>query len=661
MMSRLAIGGACILLVCTALHGAVLAQPVLGSHTKPQLSIDGLTFRDLNSNGRLDPYEDWRLSAQQRADDLVARMTREDKAGALLHPSAPIIPAAGMNDASRGYDLASARSLIATTHVLSLHTSLAVTPDRLAAENNKLQEIAESTRLGIPLTLSSEIRNRVPSAAGAAALSHFTQWPDNLGLAAIGDAALVRRLGDIARQEYRAVGIHMGLSPQADLATEPRWARVAGTFGENAKLTSRMVEAYVEGFQGGRTGLHRDSVAVIVKHFAGYGAAKDGWDAQSYYGRYAAFAGGRFDEHVGAFRGAFAAKAAGVMSMYSVISDQMVDGRLVEQVGGGYNRWLLTDVLRKREGFEGLVLSDFGITDDCPQRCREGAPAGEVPGAAGPLAARGRGWGVAELSKPERFAKGLSAGLDMFGGTSEAEYLLAALDQGLVSENRIDESVRRMLQIKFELGLFENPFVDPAAAAAFVGNSEFRAEGEAAQRLALVLLENRGALLPLKTGTSKVFLSGIDPEAARRAGLQVAERLEDAQVAIIRAATPFQRLHPGFAIGGNQHEGDLDFKPDDPTFALIQSASQKVPTIVVVMLDRPAILTNVKPLARALIGSFGASDDALLDVIAGRAKAAGHLPFELPSSMNAVRAQKSDVASDSRDPLYRFGFGLRTQ
>ena len=633
---------------------AAIAQPVLGSRTKPLLSVASLSFRDLNANGTLEPYEDWRLPPARRAADLVSRMTLPEKAGALMHGTAPSPFVQG--DTEPTYDMAAARTLILERQVTSAITRLAIAPERLAQQNNLLQEVAELGRLGIPLTLSTDPRNHFQFTAGAAvAPAGFSQWPEMLGMAAIGDAALVRRFGDVARQEYRAVGIHMGLSPQADLATEPRWTRVTATFGEDATLAGAMAQAYVEGFQGGSTGVGTDGVALVIKHFAGYGAAKDGFDSHNSYGRYASFPGNQFDYHVQPFRGAFRSKVAGVMPTYSVFADLSVDGKPAEQVGGGYNRWLLTDILRRREGFDGIVVSDWAITQDCTQICRDGFPAGEKPSFAGLSTA----WGVESLTKPQRFAKGLAAGLDQFGGTEESDQVLAALQQGLLDVQRLDDSVRRVMQLKFQLGLFENPFVDPAAAARIAGAAAFRAEGEAAQRRALVLLENRDALLPVRPEAHRLYVHGVSADAARRAGFTVVDRPEDASLALIRTQAPFQVLHPQYTFGAIQHEGDLDFKADDPTLALIRSTAARVPTIVTVMLDRPAILTNLRPHTAALFGDFGVSDAALLDVVAGGARPEGKLPFELPSSMEAVRTQKPDVPRDSTDPLYRFGHGLR--
>jgi beta-glucosidase len=635
---------------------ASFPQPELGGRSKPVLKVGTLHFRDLNGNGRLEPYEDWRLPPAQRAADLVGRMTLQEKAGTLMHGTAQSTATSGVSGGGSAYDLDAARTLIVARHVTSAISRLALQPQALATQNNQLQEIAERARLGIPMTLSTDPRHHFQFTAGAAVSSAgFSQWPEMLGMAAIGDAALVRRFGEIARQEYRAVGLHMALSPQADLATEPRWTRVTATFGEDADLAGRMARAYVAGFQGGEAGVGPNSVAVVIKHFAGYGAAKDGWDSHNYYGRFASFPGNNFDYHVKPFRAAFQAGVAGVMPTYSVFSDLQVDGRLVEQVGGGYNRWLLTDILRKREGFAGLVISDWAITQDCGPVCRDGVPDGQKPTFSGISTA----WGVEALSKPERFAKGLNAGLDQFGGTDEGQHLVDAVEKGLITEARLDESVRRVLTLKFQLGLFENPYVDAAAANTKAGTAAFQAEGDAAQRRALVLLENSRQLLPWKPGSGKVFLYGVSPDAARRAGFEVAGSLDTATLAIIRTQAPFQVVHPGYAFGAIQHEGDLDFKAGDPVLAVIRAAARKVPVVVTVMLDRPAILTNVKPLVNALFGDFGISDEALLDVIAGKAQPEGKLPFELPSSMKAVREQKSDLPFDSVQPLYRYGYGLR--
>jgi beta-glucosidase len=272
-------------------------------------------------------------------------------------------------------------------------------------------------------------------------------------------------------------------------------------------------------------------------------------------------------------------------------------------------------------------------------------------------------WGVEDLPMRARFVKAVTAGVDQFGGADRADILVDAVRAGELTEARLDSSVRRIVAHKFALGLFEDPYVDSAAAATRVGNDEFRRAGMDAQRRSLVLLENKGHVLPLRSPAGKaplrVFLHGVDAKAGAREGWQVVSTPKDADLAIVRLTAPFETLHPGYVFGAMQHEGSLEFREGDPDFEVFKQASALVPTIVTVYLDRPAILTPLARSARALVANFGVSDAALVDVLTGRAKPEGRLPFELPSSMDAVRGQRSDVAHDSARPLYRFGFGLR--
>jgi beta-glucosidase len=226
-----------------------------------------------------------------------------------------------------------------------------------------------------------------------------------------------------------------------------------------------------------------------------------------------------------------------------------------------------------------------------------------------------------------------------------------------VSEARLDESVRRILVQKLQLGLFERPFVDPARAAEIVGSAAFRQEAEAAQRRSLVVLENRHATLPLRAG-ARVFLHGIDPAVASTGGLAPVDRLDDAEVALLRVSAPFERPHPNFFFGRMHHEGRLNIRDGDPDYEQVEAASARVPTVVAVYLDRPAILTNVREKASAIVGNFGVGDAALLDVLMGRARAEGRLPFELPSSMAEVEAQAPGLPHDTRRPLYLIGAGI---
>lgn len=628
---------------------AVAAQPVLPPGETP-LSVNGLLFRDLDRDGKLSPFEDWRLDPQARAADIVGRMTVVEKAGAVLHGTAPV--QGGPMSAGPAYDAQAAEVLILRGHVTSMITRMAIAPVDFAKENNRLQAIAAQGRLGIPLTISSDPRNHFQVVAGASvAAAGFSQWPEPLGLGALDDADLTRRFAAQVRAEYRAVGITMALSPQADLATEPRWPRNNGTFGEDAAKVSAQVKAYVQGLQGADRGLAPGGVATVVKHWVGYGAQVDGYDGHNHYGRFTDFTKGGFDQHVAAFQGAFEAGVTGVMPTYTIQNGLSINGKPVEPLGGGYSRQMLTDLLRQTHRFRGLVLSDWGITNDCNESCLTGNPPQSPRDIAMP-------WGVEGLTKPQRFATGMLAGIDQFGGVEDNGPVLEALKSGLLPEKRLDEAVSRIMTLKFQLGLFENPFVDAAAAGTVFNKPDIQAQSRAAQAMALVVLENRlGRPMLATKGGRRLFLHGVDPQAALAAGFTPVDNAGQADLALIRLAAPYQTLHPGYFFGRMQHEGDLDFKEGDAGLALLRQVAGKVPVIVAVYLDRPAILTNIKPHASVLIGEFGASDAALFDALTGKTEPKGRLPFALPSDMDSVRAQSPSLPLDIANPLYPAGAG----
>ncbi|MBN8817893.1 MAG: glycoside hydrolase family 3 C-terminal domain-containing protein [Sphingomonas sp.] len=602
-------------------------------------------YRDLNHNGRMDPYENPRISNEKRVEDLLKRMTLEEKVGTMMHGTLPSGDVLGHSGAA--YDLTVTERYINTDKVTTFITRLAIPPRELAAQNNAVQRVAERGRLGIPLTISSDPRNHFQAVFGASTKGGgFSLWPETLGFAAIGDPALVRRFGDIARREYRAVGIQMALSPQADLATEPRWPRVTATFGADPLLVSRLAGAYVAGFQGSDHGLTSNGVATVAKHWVGYGAQPEGFDGHNYYGRIARLDNASFDRHVAAFDGVLANRTAGIMPTYPMIAEVALDGKPLEQVGAGFSRQLLTDLLRTKRGFKGFILSDWAITNDCPTECS--APTVEKPQTPSAIAMP---WGVEALAKVDRFAKGANAGIDQFGGVTDSAVLLQAVKSGKVSVRRIDDAVRRIMLVKFRLGLFDNPYVDEADAERIVGNPQTQAEAEQAQRRAQVMLENRGGLVPI-AGSRKVWLYNVDADEARRRGLTVVTSPAEADIAILRVETPSERLHPHHFFGSRQNEGRLDFRDGDPDYEAIKKASAAVPTIVSVNLDRPAILTNVRDKATVLLATFGASDGAVLDVLMGKAKAEGRLPFNLPRSMEAVVKQDPAQSDDDANPLY---------
>jgi beta-glucosidase len=591
-------------------------------------SEDGVLYRDLNKNGRLDPYEDPRRPIEERVADLLARMHLEEKAGLLFHTMAPLGEFTRFQPPA---DTLITGSLITHFNVLG-----AAGPREMATWHNHLQTVADGTRLGIPVTLSSDPRHGFAQNPGASlAAGGFSQWPEPVGLAATRDTALVREFADIARQEYLAAGIRVALHPMADLATEPRWARISGTFGEDADLASAMVAAYIRGFQGERVG--PESVACMTKHFPGGGPQKDGEDPHFPYGREQIYPGNNFAYHLRPFEAAFAAGTAQIMPYYG-----MPVGIGLEEVGFGFNKEVITGLLRQRYGFDGVVCTDWGLLTGMRIAGRDLPP---------------RAWGVEHLSVAERIVKVLDAGADQFGGESCPEIVVELVRSGTIDEARLDRSVRRLLREKFRLGLFDNPYVDPDAAERVIGNARFREAGARAQRAAIVLLKNgplSGApILPLRD-RPQIYVENINPEVASGYGRVVGD-IDEADLAILRLQAPFEPRDT-FALESHTHAGDLRFPPAE--LARLQGIMAAVPTIVDIYLDRPAVIPEIAAQCAALLADFGARDAAVLDVIFGRFPPTGRLPFELPSSMEAVLRQKPDLPYDSENPLFPFGHGL---
>jgi beta-glucosidase len=555
---------------------------------------------------------------EERVDELLTQMTLEEKVGLMFH--APIF----MN--ADGTLLDDTEERIAGRHLNHFNIYFAPEPRQHAEWHNRLQDLAKTTRLGIPVTISSDPRHSVgENFAAAWSGTGFSQWPEPIGFGALGDEDAVREFADIARREYRAVGIHVALHPMADLATEPRWARIMHTFGEDAELAARLVGAYIRGFQGHALG--PESVACMTKHFPGAGPQLDGEDAHFAYGKDQVYPGDMFEYHMRVFEAAFDAGTAQIMPYYG-----RPIGTPLEEVGFGFNRDVVTGLLRDRYSFDGVVCTDWGLVTDAP------LPDGSVFAA--------KCWGVEDLDVEERLVKIIEAGCDQLGGEELPEVVVELARAGRVAEERIDESARRLLRDKFRLGLFDDPYVDPDEAERTCGALPFRAAGDRAQRRSAVVISNDG-VLPLREG-ARVYADGLAYEGALQSP-------DAADVAVVRRNAPFEPRTNGM-LESLFHAGDLDFK--EPELSALLALARTVPTVLVLHLERPAVIPELVEACAAVLAVFGASDEAVLDVLFGRARPEGRLPFELPSSMDAVRAQLEDVPGDSRDPLFRFGYGL---
>jgi len=612
---------------------SVPVQPVIGARMARVLRVDGLLFKDLNKNGQLDPYEDWRLPAESRARDLVSRMTIEEKAGLMVGPSLNPAPGGGVSDqptyGTNPFNPGPVQLVSPATeqalhqlHLVQFIIRANLPPRQMALWLNAVQEVAERTRLGIPPVFVTNARNHLGGGSNFGimeAAGEFSQWPGTLGLAATRDPKLVEEFAAIAAREYVSVGLRGAYHPTADVATEPRWNRFSETLGEDANLAAEMIGALVRGFQGKELG--QGSVAVVAKHFPGAGPASKGFDAHFPHGKNQVYPGNNLEYHLLPWKAAIAAGAAMIMPYYAVPT-----GIAKEQTGMSYNQEIVTGLLRGKLGFQGVVNSDTGISTGMP-------------------------WGVETLTMKERYLKAFEAGVDRMGGDATPELVVQLVKEQKLTEARVDESARRILRIHFALGLFENPYVNPEEAARTVRNKEFEQKAGVAQRKSIVLLKNRDNVLPLKPGV-KMYVEGINPAVAARHGYVSTANPEKADVCIARVAARAD----GFMAGRSTRPIELTLGAEQLTPLL--ALARKCPLVTVLYLERPRVVPELAQESAALLATFGVSDEALFDVLTGASAPSGKLPFEMPSSMEAVRTQLEDLPHDSRNPLFPIGFGL---
>ena len=681
------------------------------------LTEDGYAFKDLNRNDSLDAYEDWRLTPQERAADLASKLSKEEIAGLMLYSSHQAVPSAELTEDQKKF--------LSKDHLRAVLITSVESPRTAAQWNNRMQAFIEGLDHGIPANTSSDPRHEAKATTeyNAGAGGHISQWPTSLGLAATFDPQLMYRFGEIASEEYRALGIATALSPQVDIATDPRWTRFSGTFGEDPLLATEMARAYCDAFQTtpDTRGWGMRSVNAMVKHWYGYGAQEGGRDSHFASGKYAVYPGNNLAEHKLSFiDGAFKLEggtemASAVMPIYSILWNQDPSG---ENVGGSYSQWLIQKQLREEAKFEGVVCTDWGITKDMKVL---DSPMGGKP------------WGVESLTEAERHYKILQAGVDQYGGNNEIGPVLAAYDmwakaQGEKSaRQRFEQSARRLLLNVFRVGLFEHPYLDPEASEKIVGNPQFMQEGYEAQLKSVVMLKNHdNKTLPMDK-RYKVYVpkrhfpaipglwGGISEEktvepidlALVRKYFEVVEQPEQADFAIClieEPSTGFGYSAEDVKRGGNGYvpyslQYD-DYKAVDARSVSIaggdpmekftnrsykgktvkaynrddmlmvsetKRAMGEKPVIVILETGRPVVLSEIEPKADAILVSFNVQHQALLDIISGKNEPSALLPMQMPADMKTVEEQHEDVPRDMRcyqdadGNTYDFAFGLNWQ
>jgi beta-glucosidase len=649
-------------------------QPFLGHKTVTLLNLEGFQFKDLNKNGKLDKYEDWRLSNDTRAKDLLTKMSVEDKVGFMLISTSrlksersaqlnvetdnAIKPSSDVNEEDqvsstnifnrKPLAVPMMTSVGATKGITKFHLRhfifRANISARLTAEwTNKLQALAESDGLGIPAIIASNPRNHITKDASiglSVGATTFSNWPGELGLSAMRDLKLVREFANIARQEWTSVGLRKGYMYMADLSTEPRWQRIEGTFGENAEWVAKMITEIVLGFQG--TKLSGSSVAMTTKHFPGGGAGVGGQDPHFEWGKYEHFPGNMFQNNLIPFKAAIKAGTSAIMPYYSIPQDTKY-----QKLAYAYNKEVIHDLLRDSLGFKGIINSDTGPIEMMP-------------------------WGVENLSILERYKKALEAGVNLFSGTGDPSKLLETVKSGAVDMNLIDNSVYRLLMEKFELGLFENPYVDEDAAEKIVGNAKFQASANLAMRKSIVLLRNETKALPLKPTTKIYFESYFQRRGAASPSVVYQPKINNYNVEFVKTPEEADYVLLWLTPGSKslfQSDGSplyLSMSKNSVDVNYVNTLTAKKPTILVVNYTNPWVIDEIynnqtMKNIKGVIATFGTTNEALLDVVLGKFNPTGKMPFTTPVSESAVGKQLSDVPGYLKGKeyaLFKFDEGL---
>ena len=681
------------------------------------LTKGGFAFKDLNRNGKVDVYEDWRKDPLERAKDLASQLTVDEIAGMMLYSGHQTINGPDITEAQQKFLKEDNLRAVLMTRVSS--------PSDAAKWNNNVQAFVEGLGHGVPANNSSDPRH------GAQATAEFdagnggtiSMWPSSLGMAATFDPSLVEEFGQIASKEYRALGIATALSPQIDLATEPRWSRFSGTFGEDPDLDTDMARAYVDGFQTSegsaelKDGWGYESVNAMIKHWPSGGPEEGGRDAHYSYGKFAVYPGDNLATHIRPFvEGALNLKgktkmASAVMPYYTISWNQDPSGI---NAGNSYNKYIITDLLRDKYGFDGVACTDWNITKDYFH----------VEGF------EGKCWGMETLTESERHFKVLEAGVDQFGGNNEKGPVLDAYRMWVEkygeksARERFEVSAVRLLMNSFRTGLFENAYLDPEKTAEIVGKPEFMEAGYKAQLKSVVMLKNHGNVLP-KQEKLKVYIPQyyqaprqsffggaategrwVDPvsaemvnkyyekvdspkeadfapvfinEPASGSGYSVADR-EKGGNGYVPISLQYEDYTATYAretsiAGGDpledftnrSYKGKKVTTSNKSHMQLVRDTRKAMgskPVITVVSISKPMVMSEIEPYTDAILLSFGVQNQAILETVCGTNEPSGLLPMQLPANMKTVEEQFEDVPRDMECHVdadgnkYDFAFGL---
>ena len=640
--AALAVGGS----TAATAEAETYQQPQLQPRVKQIIEAEGYQFIDLNSNGTLDVYEDWRKDAETRAADLVSQMSVREKIAQMQHPT--FLPRADgkvpsyLNKWCEGEGI----GMLLIRELASV--------EQAATSMNTIQEYAEASRLGVPVLVSMD------SVHGLSYVSGATVTPHNLALAATRDEELVVKLAEVARLEHLAIGVRMTLSPEADIASEPRWGRVMETFGEDPDLVTAMTRAQVVAFQNGTEGINTESIVACLKHFPGAGPQMDGKDTSPIVS----------DEetlqiHLKPYYAALEVNVGSVMPYYSVPLTLDMENSAIGSAA------TLQELLRGEMGFEGIIQTDWGMIWAIQEAL--GTMTGE------------------EVSDEEAILIGVTESrVDGIGGESIRliDQMEELTNEGKIDEAILDAAATRIVKVKFELGVFENPYCDVEYAISFVGNEESTALNLEAAEKAMTLLKNDGAL-PLKADTGLNILvcgprgddmmSLVGGWSSEQEGLTIygaiaeyagdtdtvtfiaddvtaiAEAAKGADVVIVSVGEPSYQHDPPWGYD------TLEITSTQQEILETVKANTNGKIITVVTGGRPYILTWCDENTNAILEAYYPGQQggiAIAKTLFGNNNPTGKTPIQFPWDMESVNTQSSDVSFDLENPLYDYGWGL---
>ncbi len=615
-------------------------QPELAARVKSIIEVDGYQFKDLNDNGELDPYEDWRLSAEERADHLLSLMSAEQKAAQMVHLTLVTKKDSWFTSNNVGFALAYEYLFEPEEdeeededEAEASETSEISAAKNAARKTNEIQELSESSALGIPVIFSMDTE------AGAAFVKDATFLPDEINLGAANSEELTAQYYTVLREELAAIGVRMALSPDADLITDPRWGRNQECYSEDTEVVQKLIKVAVQSLQSG-SGLTVDSVMACVKHFPGAGAQTDGVD-----GSPLTISEDSIALHLAGFQTAIDAGVAAVMP-YGYSTVPYLGGDAVDN-SADQSAAVMTDLLREQMGYTGIIQTDWGLN----------------------------------------FVGATNAGADILGGAG-VRSTAQLVDE--VSEDRLTDACRRILIAKFQMGLFENPYVDEDAAETVIGSEGHRAVAKEAAEKSFTLVKYEKAEA-LTAGESFIVAGNLAEdvrclnsgwtakEPTEIDGTTILEALQAKagaeHVTYIADASEVPADLTGvkaFVIVGEKsgtHDpawgaATLEFPEEQTALVNALKASGADVTAVVVM-NRAYVLTPIADSADNVLLVYRpgvtCGAEAVADCLFGETAITGHLPFQIPATMEQVLAQREDLPKDIENPLYEYGFGIETE